>query len=153
MFTMTDDGEGALWIAPGTMPNMTEIETALESGPFTLTSEGVLESCKPRRLDRQGSDRVGDSRCSCCSSPTAANVNPHPEPMTSVSDLRGLVRETQAARLSAASAGRFPHCSCGQVVSTGVVKDTSVERRPRTLRGVGLVHGSSSTLPLGVGRR
>jgi len=48
-FTMTDDGEGALWIAPGTMPNMTEIETALESGPFTLASEGVMQSCKPRR--------------------------------------------------------------------------------------------------------
>ena len=49
LFTMTDDGQGALWIAPGTMPNMTEIETALESGPFTLTSEGVMQSCKPRR--------------------------------------------------------------------------------------------------------
>ena len=49
LFTMIDDGEGALWIAPGTMPNMTEIETALESGPFTLTSEGLMQSCKPRR--------------------------------------------------------------------------------------------------------
>jgi hypothetical protein len=49
LFTMTDNGEGALWIGPGTMPNMTEIETALESGPFTLKSEGVMQSCKPRR--------------------------------------------------------------------------------------------------------
>jgi hypothetical protein len=49
LFTMTDDGEGALWIGPGTMPNMTEIETALESGPFTLTSKGAMQSCKPRR--------------------------------------------------------------------------------------------------------
>ena len=49
LFTMTDDGNGALRISPGTTPNMTEIETALESGPFTLTSGGVMQSCKPRR--------------------------------------------------------------------------------------------------------
>ena len=49
LFTMTDDGEGALWIGPGPMPNMTEIETALESGPFNLTSEGMMQSCKPLR--------------------------------------------------------------------------------------------------------
>jgi hypothetical protein len=49
LFTMTDDGVGAMWVAPGTMPNMTEIETALESGPFTLTSGGVMQSCRPRR--------------------------------------------------------------------------------------------------------
>ena len=46
---MIDEGEGALWIGPGTTPNMTEIETALKSGPFTLTSEGLMQSCKPRR--------------------------------------------------------------------------------------------------------
>ncbi len=59
LFTMADDGEGALWISPGTMPNMTEIETAFESGPFTLTCEGVMQSCKPRRwVVRQVSDSV-----------------------------------------------------------------------------------------------
>ena len=58
-FTMTDDGDGALWISPGAMPNMTEIETALESGPFTLTSEGVMQSCKPRRwIVREVTDSV-----------------------------------------------------------------------------------------------
>ena len=59
LFTMTDNGEGALWIGPGTMPNMTEIETALESGPFTLKSEGVMQSCKAAAVDRQGSVRLG----------------------------------------------------------------------------------------------
>ena len=59
LFTMTDNGEGALWIGPGTMPNMTEIETALESGPFTLKSEGAMQSCKPRRwIVREASDSV-----------------------------------------------------------------------------------------------
>ncbi len=57
---MTDDGEGALWIAPGTMPNMTEIATALEAGPFTLTSEGVMQTCKPRRWIVE---EVADSLC------------------------------------------------------------------------------------------
>jgi hypothetical protein len=56
---MTDDGDGALRISPGTMPNMTEIETALESGPFTLTSGGVMLSCKPRRwIVRELTDSV-----------------------------------------------------------------------------------------------
>ena len=59
LFTMIDEGEGALWIAPGTTPNMTEIETALESGPFTLTSEGLVHSCKPRRwIVREVSDSL-----------------------------------------------------------------------------------------------
>ncbi len=59
LVTITDDGDGALWISPGTVPNMTEIETALESGPFTLTSEHVMVSCKPRRwIIREVSDAV-----------------------------------------------------------------------------------------------
>lgn len=59
LITMTDDGDGALWISPGTMPNMTQIETALESGPFTLTCEGVMQSCKPRNwVVREVSDSV-----------------------------------------------------------------------------------------------
>ena len=59
LFTMTDDGNGALRISPGTMPNMTEIETALASGPFTLTAEGLMQSCKPRRwIVRELTDSV-----------------------------------------------------------------------------------------------
>ena len=46
---MSDDGSGALWISPGSSPNMTEIETALESGPFVLTSDSVMVTCKPSR--------------------------------------------------------------------------------------------------------
>ncbi len=60
LFTMTDDGDGALRISPGTLPNMTEIETALESGPFTLTTPGgVMQSGKPRRwIVRELTDAV-----------------------------------------------------------------------------------------------
>jgi len=60
LFTMTDNGEGALRISPGTTPNMTEIDSALESGPFTLTSDGGMQRCKPQRwIVRE----VSDSTC------------------------------------------------------------------------------------------
>ena len=59
LVTMTDEGDGALRISPGTTPNMTEIETALESGPFTLTAGGVMVSCKPRHwIIREVTDSV-----------------------------------------------------------------------------------------------
>jgi len=59
LVTMTDEGDGALRISPGTTPNMTEIETALESGPFTLTAGGVMVSCRPRHwIVREVTDSV-----------------------------------------------------------------------------------------------
>src|SRR6185369_13257496 len=59
LVTMTDEGDGALRISPGTTPNMTEIATALESGPFTLTAGGAMVSCKPRHwIVREVTDSV-----------------------------------------------------------------------------------------------
>src|SRR4249920_388315 len=42
LVTMTEDGAGALRISPGHLPPMTEIVTALATGPFVLTFDGGM---------------------------------------------------------------------------------------------------------------
>jgi hypothetical protein len=53
-------GFGGLRISPGHVPSMSEVVTALESGPFTLTFDGGMLSCQPLqwtlRTSEEGSE-------------------------------------------------------------------------------------------------